>query len=361
MKGYLRKVSLASALSPLFAFALLVGSASSALADVKAGVDAWAQGDYDKAVHEWMPLAQAGDADAQFNLGQAYKLGRGVPADLGKALDYYRQAALQGHNRAEDNYGLLLFQQKRRVEALPYIERSAERGEPRAQYLLGVALFNGDLGTKDWPRAYALMTRASQANLPQAAASLAQMNTYIPEDQRLKGLALAEQMGKQAQGALLSPLSPALPAATTKPVVPAQEPAGAEKTSDLPPSQPAATNATPAPASAVKTAPRKSIRAKAAPATTEAATQAPLPVASRTSAPGKWYVQLGAFGQKQRAERHWKTLSAKVPGLSALPHHIERTGPVIRLQAGPVASQRDAIRLCARVRARGGECIAKPL
>ena len=33
-----------------------------ALADVKAGVDAWAQGDYRKAVEEWRPAAIAGDA-----------------------------------------------------------------------------------------------------------------------------------------------------------------------------------------------------------------------------------------------------------------------------------------------------------
>ena len=56
-----------------------------ARADVKAGVDAWQAGDYRTAVDEWRPLAIAGDADAQFNLGQAYKLGRGVPADLAQA------------------------------------------------------------------------------------------------------------------------------------------------------------------------------------------------------------------------------------------------------------------------------------
>ena len=71
----------------LLAGALLaVALAGPAAADVKAGVDAWAQGDYDKAVREWQPLADAGDADAQFNLGQAYKLGKGVPTDLAAAL-----------------------------------------------------------------------------------------------------------------------------------------------------------------------------------------------------------------------------------------------------------------------------------
>ena len=65
--------------------AALLLAAVPALADVKAGVDAWERGDYPAAVAEWRPLAVGGDPDAQFNLGQAYKLGRGVPVDLGQA------------------------------------------------------------------------------------------------------------------------------------------------------------------------------------------------------------------------------------------------------------------------------------
>ena len=66
---------------------------------------------------EWRKAAIAGDADAQFNLGQAYKLGRGVPVDLPMAESWYRKAALQGHPQAEDNYGLALFQDGKRAEA----------------------------------------------------------------------------------------------------------------------------------------------------------------------------------------------------------------------------------------------------
>ena len=64
--------------------------AQPALADVKAGVDAWQQGDYAKAVAIWQPLAQSGDPDAQFNMGQAYKLGRGVKTDPSAAITVKR-------------------------------------------------------------------------------------------------------------------------------------------------------------------------------------------------------------------------------------------------------------------------------
>ena len=202
------------------ALAVMLGLGSPALADVKAGVDAWQQGDYARAIAEWRPLAQAGDPDAQFNMGQAYKLGRGVQSDFPVALDWYRKAAAQGHLRAEDNLGLLMFQQGDRADAMPYLQRAALRGEPRAQYIVGTALFNGDLIGKDWVRAYALMSRASASGLTQATTSLAQMDKYIPDDQRRQGLAMAASLEKGKGETLAS--APAVP---TRPNPPAERPA----------------------------------------------------------------------------------------------------------------------------------------
>ena len=39
---------------------------------VEAGITAWQAGDYPAAIREWRPLADTGNADAQFNLAQAY-------------------------------------------------------------------------------------------------------------------------------------------------------------------------------------------------------------------------------------------------------------------------------------------------
>ena len=141
-----------------------------AQADVKAGVDAWTKGDFEMAVGEWLGPATQGDADAQFNLAQAYKLGRGVKPDLAKAEELFGKAAAQGHWQASDNYGLLLFQRGERAKALPYIIAGSDRGDPRAQYLLGIAHFNGDNVPKDWVRAYALVSLAQQSGLTQATA-----------------------------------------------------------------------------------------------------------------------------------------------------------------------------------------------
>src|SRR3546814_10475053 len=125
---------------------------------------------YEMRISDWS--SDVGSSDL-FNLGQAYKLGRGVASDLGQAEAWYRRAAKQGHLQAEDNLGLVLFTAGRRQDAMPYIEHSAARGEPRAQYVLGTAHFNGDLAEEDWPLAYALTKRASDAGLQLASARLA--------------------------------------------------------------------------------------------------------------------------------------------------------------------------------------------
>lgn len=306
----------------------IIFAAPSALADVKAGVDAWAQGDYAKALKLWRPLAQAGDADAQFNLAQAYKLGRGVPHDMNAALDWYQKALVQGHRQAEDAFGLLLFQQNRRVEAMPYLQRSAERGEVRAQYLVGLALFNGDLLPRDWVHAYALMTRASAAGVDQASAALAQMDRYIPEPQRRDGLALAAAMeARKAQAtapALAGASQPIRPAPSTTPI----------RSAALPPSQPA-----PLPVPS----PRPTPVAKAAPALS-----------------GSWQIQLGAFSEAARAQAHWKAMAAKIPALAAGPHRLEPAGAMTRLLAGSLTTRAEADALCAKVKTTGADCIVKP-
>ena len=319
--------------------------AQPALADVKAGVDAWQQGDYAKAVAIWQPLAQSGDPDAQFNMGQAYKLGRGVKTDPSAAIDWYGKAARQGHARAEDNLGLLMFQQGDRAGALPYLQRAAERGEPRAQYIVGTALFNGDLTAKNWVRAYALMTRASESGLAQATASLRQMDKYIPQDQRNQAVAMARSIGQQNSS--LAADEPRRPA----PVM--REAPAPVRSAQLPPSASSAPRtAEPAP----RPAPAKTAAAKP-PEARPAASKPALP----KPASGGWRVQIGAFSAEARARTLWTQLSAKVGGLSGYQPYIMTSGGVTRLQAGPLASSADATRLCSAIKAAGAECMPKKM
>ena len=52
-------------------------------------------------------LAEQGDADAQFRLGQMYYLGWGVSQDYEEARKWYRKAADQGHAEAQLLLGVM--------------------------------------------------------------------------------------------------------------------------------------------------------------------------------------------------------------------------------------------------------------
>jgi uncharacterized protein len=94
-------------LSPiLLSFAGLIG-AIPALADFQAGMDAYQKGDYVAAAKEWRPLAEQGDAVAQFNLGLLYLDGHGVPQSSEEASNWFRRAAEQDYVQAQHNLGAM--------------------------------------------------------------------------------------------------------------------------------------------------------------------------------------------------------------------------------------------------------------
>jgi cell division septation protein DedD len=332
--------------------------AAPALANVKDGVEAWRAGDFPKAVAEWRGPAAAGDADAQFNLGQAYKLGRGVPADQTTAMEWYRKAAAAGHDQAQATLGLQLFQSGQRDEAMIWLKKAADQGEPRAQYVVGTAYFNGDSLPRDWARAYALMTRAKAAGIGAATTSLTQMDQLIPEQQRQAGLALAREMERTAQlrgsdvpapGSPLTMRNSYTPQPVDQVPVPASAPPAPPPPAEVaqaPSGQPwkAPTTSRPAPPPTPVMATSKPAPAKPAPK--------PAPVIT-ASAGGGWKIQLGAFSSGDSARSAWTSLSAKA-GLQALSPTYTAVGSLTRLQAGPLASRAAANQACATVKATAG-------
>ena len=74
-------------------------------ADFQDGYDAYNKSDYKTALREWQPLADQGDADAQFLLGRMYDTGRGLLKDYKQAEKWYRKAADQGYAMGQNNLG----------------------------------------------------------------------------------------------------------------------------------------------------------------------------------------------------------------------------------------------------------------
>lgn len=274
---------------------------------VKAGIDAWSAGRPEQAVAIWRPLAAKGQIDAAFNLGQAYKLGRGVPADLAQAQRYYEQAARGGHLEAQTSLGLLLFQNGNRAAALRWLKQSADAGEPRAMLVYGTALFNGDGVPEDRVRAYALVSRAAAQGLAPARTTLSEMDQLIPLEERRKGLALAQSL-------VAAPKPPA---------------------------------SAPAPKVAVTTPPKAPPAAKVAPAP---------PVAPAPGA-GGFRIQLGAFRDGASASKLFAELRPRLGGARMT---LVPSGSVTRLQAGPYASRAAASAACAALRPQPCFPVAAP-
>lgn len=258
---------------------------------VRAGIEAWGSGKPEQAVAIWRPLAAKGQADAAYNLGQAYKLGRGVPADLAQAQRYYEQAARAGHLEAQTSLGLLMFQNGNRTGAMRWLKQAADAGEPRAMLVYGTALFNGDGVTADRVRAYALISRAAAQGLAPARETLSEMDQLIPLEERRQGVALAQ----------------ALVAKPAKPSVVKPAPA------DTPPKV--------------------------------AAT--PKPVAPRVVASGAFRIQLGAFHDAAAARRLFAQLSSRLGGAAMT---LVPSGTMTRLQAGPYPTRAAAASACAALR-----------
>jgi cell division septation protein DedD len=370
----------------LAAFAALVCSGP-ALADVKSGVDAWSRGDYATAVREWEGPAAAGDPDAMFNLGQAYRLGRGVVVNLARAEGLYARAAAAGHLQAADTYGLMLFQDGRREAALPYLQDAARRGDPRSQYLLGIAHFNGDLVEKDWTRAYALLSLARETGLDQALPAMAEMDRHIPLAQRQQAAALAVQLRNEADAtrarqlaaaelgadrvapADVAPTPPASraprPAATVavSPSIAAARAAVAEASRATGTESPAEAGASfarprqPQLAAAPSPPPVVVRTARPAPAVVASVPPpAPPPPAPPPSASGPWRVQLGAFAVASNAEQLWSRLRGRSE-LAGRQRLMVPAGRVTKLQAGGYATRSAADAACRSLKSSGQDCL----
>jgi uncharacterized protein len=68
---------------------------------------AYDRADYKTALNVWMPAAEAGDADAQANVGEIFEKGAGGSPNYDAAIIWYTKAAQQGNKRAQFNLGTL--------------------------------------------------------------------------------------------------------------------------------------------------------------------------------------------------------------------------------------------------------------
>ena len=135
--------------------------------DFEKGTKAYQSGDYATALSKWTPLANEGDARAQFRLGLMYAEGEGVSQDYAEAEKWYRLAAEAGDDDAQYRLERILYVKSTRIEA--------EAGDAEAQYELGQMYANGDDVVQDDVEAVKWIRLAAEAGRTDAQRSLGQI------------------------------------------------------------------------------------------------------------------------------------------------------------------------------------------
>jgi len=309
-------------------------------ATVADGVYAYERGNYERARKEWLPYAALGNPNALYNLGQLYRMGRGVEVDFARAEEYYLRAAEKGHIGAQRNIGTLYYfgrlGETDHAKAYHWLSRAAVNGDARSQLMVGTMHYNGETVAKDNIEAYAWIFLAAESGLGNARSALDKLDGVMTSD------AIAKAR-KRAPGLITRHLSPddvglmvnhQDSAETVAPELNTPETAQADQADQTGQAAPASPDA-----------PEADDRLAAAPGA------------------DNFRVQLGSYRKEPAAKSAFTMLKNRLPGvIGAKQQKVEFAdlgpdkGIFYRLQLGPFDSRAAAQAFCVRLKEYGQGC-----
>jgi uncharacterized protein len=156
-------------------------------ASYQTGEEAYLREDYERALSEWRPLAEQGNAEAQNMLGYMYRYGQGLTQDFELARQWYRRAADLGNASAQNNLGAMYRQglgvPQDYQEAFRWFLRAAEQGNGGAQNHVGLMYYKGEGVAKDVVRAYMWAYLAAQQGVDPSIQALEFLAQEMTPDQ----------------------------------------------------------------------------------------------------------------------------------------------------------------------------------
>ncbi len=139
--------------------------------DFSTGQDAYLSGNYQAAMTEWQPLAEAGHMDGQYGMGLLYANGFGVDMNDEQALKWYGLAADQGQAEAQCNLAVMHANgwgvPQSNETAIKWYTLAAEQGVTQAQISLATMYRDGFGAEKDTVQArkwYAIAANLGDKN-----------------------------------------------------------------------------------------------------------------------------------------------------------------------------------------------------
>lgn len=329
--------------------------------------------------------AEAGDTDAQLNMGGLYFKGEGVTRDCTEAAKWFMMAAKKNHPQAQFNLGMMYATgqgvTQNHEEAAKWYRLSAEQGLAVAQLNLGVAYFMGQGVPRSEAEAVKWLRLAVNQGDSQAQFNLAVMYANgqgVPQDfaeaYRLSGLAEAQghTTAKALRADLKARMSPEQLAEATRSSSPQESsppertapeimPQDTPKEAAAPAVEPAAATQhaeiEPAPAAPVATPPEASEPSAQGADTNSAALRQARPGKSQTvphtSDDGKLYLQLGAYRSEEEAN-HFIVEAKRKLGKLSKSLSIYTTDNWVRVHIGPYPDAAAARRAATQLRKRYG-------
>ena len=123
-------------------------------AGLNEGLAAYDRAEYATALKELTPLAEKGNAKAQYRLGKMFNLGQGLPPNKKEAAKWFHLAAQQGLAEAQGALGYLCLVgegvSQNNDLALEWTRKAAKQGDATAQSNLGVMYREGEGVSKDY-------------------------------------------------------------------------------------------------------------------------------------------------------------------------------------------------------------------
>jgi len=137
------------------------------------------QGQVVKALPLYLPLAEQGNVDAQFQAGMIYAMGKGIAEDDKQAAGWLGKAAGQGHREAQTKLGFMYATGKGVAQnyntAVDWFYKAAEQGDVTAQYNLALMYASGQGAAKDNSLAFSWYNKAAAQGDPRAQYKLGDM------------------------------------------------------------------------------------------------------------------------------------------------------------------------------------------
>ena len=138
-----------------------------------------------------------GNAEAQTNLGYAYKRGRGVEIDYEQAAKWFRKAAKKGNVDAQVNLGFFYTLgkgvERDYEQAVKWHRKAAEQGVAHSQSALGRFYFHGDGVSKNYTYAYMWFSISADNDYSRATEERSEVAEQMTPEQLAEAQKLARE------------------------------------------------------------------------------------------------------------------------------------------------------------------------